>query len=56
MRPEPREEEPANSLNSILLEGNLASGPRAEDPALGQLATREFAVASDRFYKQNDEP
>ena len=42
-----------NSLNSILLEGNLVRDPEQKTLPSGS-AVCEFAVASDRFYKQND--
>ncbi|HOX33590.1 MAG TPA: single-stranded DNA-binding protein [Spirochaetales bacterium] len=43
-----------NSLNSILLEGNLVRDPEQKTLPSGS-SVCEFAVASDRFYKQNDE-
>lgn len=43
-----------NSLNSILLEGNLVRDPESKTlPSGTQVCS--FAVASDRFYKQNEE-
>lgn len=42
-----------NSLNSILIEGNLVRDPESKTlPSGNQVCS--FAVASDRFYKQND--
>jgi single-strand DNA-binding protein len=42
-----------NSLNSILLEGNLVRDPESKTlPSGSQVCS--FAVASDRFFKQND--
>jgi single-strand DNA-binding protein len=42
-----------NSLNSILLEGNLTRDPESKTLSTGtQVCT--FSVASDRFYRQND--
>lgn len=43
-----------NSLNSILLEGNLVRDPENKTLPTGSQVC-SFAVASDRFYKQNDE-
>ena len=42
-----------NSLNSILLEGNLVRDPESKSLATGSQVC-DFTVASDRFYKQND--
>lgn len=42
-----------NSLNSILLEGNLVRDPESRNTPAGSQVCN-FAVASDRFYKQND--
>jgi single-strand DNA-binding protein len=42
-----------NSLNSILLEGNLVRDPESKTLATGSQVCN-FTVASDRFYKQND--
>jgi single-strand DNA-binding protein len=42
-----------NSLNSILLEGNLARDPESKTLATGTQVCN-FTVASDRFYRQND--
>jgi single-strand DNA-binding protein len=42
-----------NSLNSILLEGNLVRDPESRSTATGSQVCN-FAVASDRWYKQND--
>ena len=42
-----------NSLNSILLEGNLVRDPEQKTLPSGN-AVCDFTVASDRFYKQND--
>ena len=42
-----------NSLNSILLEGNLTRDPESKTlPSGTQVCS--FSVASDRFYKQNE--
>ena len=43
-----------NSLNSILLEGNLVRDPESKTLPTGSQVCN-FAVASNRFYKQNDE-
>ena len=43
-----------NSLNSILLEGNLVRDPESKTLATGTQVC-DFTVASDRFYKQDDE-
>lgn len=43
-----------NSLNSILLEGNLVRDPENKTLPTGTQVCN-FSVASDRFYKQNDE-
>ncbi|MGO8695485.1 MAG: single-stranded DNA-binding protein [Rectinemataceae bacterium] len=43
-----------NSLNSILLEGNLVRDPESKTLATGTKVC-DFTVASDRFYKQNEE-
>ena len=48
-----REEATMNSLNSILLEGNLVRDPEQKTLPSGN-AVCDFTVASDRFYKQND--
>jgi single-strand DNA-binding protein len=42
-----------NSLNSILLEGNLVRDPEQKTLPSGS-AVCDFTVASDRFFKQND--
>jgi single-strand DNA-binding protein len=42
-----------NSLNSILLEGNLVRDPESTTTSTGSQVC-DFCVASDRFYKQND--
>jgi single-strand DNA-binding protein len=42
-----------NSLNSILLEGNLVRDPESKTLATGSQVCN-FTVASDRFYRQND--
>lgn len=42
-----------NSLNSILLEGNLVKDPESKTLAAGAQVCN-FTVASDRFYHQND--
>jgi single-strand DNA-binding protein len=43
-----------NSLNQILIEGNLVKNPEMKHTPKGTpLCT--FAVASNRYYKQNDE-
>lgn len=42
-----------NSLNSILLEGNLVRDPESKTlPSGSQVCS--FSVASDRFFKQNE--
>lgn len=43
-----------NSLNSILIEGNLVADPRADTTSKG-LEVTEFAVASDRFYRSGED-
>ena len=43
-----------NSLNSILLEGNLVRDPESKTTSTGSQGC-DFCVASDRYYKQNDE-
>jgi single-strand DNA-binding protein len=42
-----------NSLNSILLEGNLARDPESKAIATGTQVCN-FTIASDRFYRQNE--
>ncbi|MEI6874427.1 MAG: single-stranded DNA-binding protein [Spirochaetota bacterium] len=42
-----------NSLNSILLEGNLTRDPESKTLPSGSQVCN-FAVASNRFYKQNE--
>jgi single-strand DNA-binding protein len=42
-----------NSLNSILIEGNLVRDPESKTLATGTQVCN-FIVASDRFYQQND--
>jgi single-strand DNA-binding protein len=42
-----------NSLNSILLEGNLVRDPESKTLSTGSQVCN-FTVASDRFYRQND--
>ena len=42
-----------NSLNSILIEGNLVRDPEQKNLPSGS-AVCDFTVATDRFYKQND--
>ena len=42
-----------NSLNSILLEGNLVKDPESKNLPTGTQVCN-FSVASDRFYRQND--
>ena len=42
-----------NSLNSILLEGNLVKDPESKTLATGSQVCN-FTLASDRFYRQND--
>jgi single-strand DNA-binding protein len=42
-----------NSLNSILLEGNLVKDPESKTLATGSQVCN-FTVASDRFYRQSD--
>jgi single-strand DNA-binding protein len=49
-----REEEGMNSLNSILIEGNLVRDPETRTLSTGSQVCN-FAVASNRFYKQNEE-
>jgi single-strand DNA-binding protein len=44
-----------NSLNSILLEGNLVKDPESKTLSTGSQVCN-FTVASDRFYRQNDVP
>ncbi len=43
-----------NSLNSILIEGNLTRDPLLNETPKGTTVCT-FGVASNRFYKQNDE-
>jgi len=43
-----------NSLNSILLEGNLVRDPESKTTSTGSQVC-DFTVASDRYYKQNEE-
>ncbi|MBL8967338.1 MAG: single-stranded DNA-binding protein [Spirochaetaceae bacterium] len=43
-----------NSLNSILIEGNLTRDPENKTLPSGSQVCN-FSVASNRFYKQNDE-
>ncbi len=43
-----------NSLNSILVEGNLTKDPVVSETPKGTTVCN-FRVASNRFYKQNDE-
>lgn len=43
-----------NSLNSILIEGNLVRDPETKTLSTGSQVCN-FSVASNRFYKQNDE-
>jgi len=43
-----------NSLNSILLEGNLVKDPESKTLSTGSQVCN-FTVASDRFYRQNDD-
>lgn len=43
-----------NSLNSILLEGNLTRDPEPKTLPSGTMVTN-FCVASNRYYKQNEE-
>ncbi|MDA8425587.1 MAG: single-stranded DNA-binding protein [Treponema sp.] len=43
-----------NSLNSILIEGNLVRDPESKALATGTTVC-DFTVATDRFYKQNEE-
>jgi single-strand DNA-binding protein len=47
------EEAFVNSLNSILLEGNLVRDPESKTLATGTQVCN-FTVASDRFYKQSE--
>ena len=42
-----------NSLNSILLEGNLVRDPESKTLSTGTQVCN-FTLASDRFYKQNE--
>ncbi len=42
-----------NSLNSILLEGNLARDPESKTLSTGTQVCN-FTIASDRFYRQNE--
>jgi single-strand DNA-binding protein len=42
-----------NSLNSILLEGNLTRDPESKTLSTGTQVCN-FSIASDRFYRQND--
>lgn len=42
-----------NSLNSILIEGNLVKDPESKTTPSGSQVC-SFAVASNRFYKQNE--
>jgi len=42
-----------NSLNSILLEGNLTKDPESKTLSTGTQICN-FSIASDRFYRQND--
>jgi single-strand DNA-binding protein len=42
-----------NALNSILLEGNLTRDPESKTLSTGTQVCN-FSVASDRFYRQND--
>jgi single-strand DNA-binding protein len=42
-----------NSLNSILLEGNLVRDPESKTLSTGTQVCN-FTLASDRFYRQND--
>ncbi len=42
-----------NSLNSILIEGNLVKDPESKPTPSGSQVC-SFAVASNRFYKQNE--
>jgi single-strand DNA-binding protein len=42
-----------NSLNSILLEGNLTRDPESKTLTTGSQVCN-FTVASDRFYRQNE--
>jgi single-strand DNA-binding protein len=42
-----------NNLNSILIEGNLVRDPELRETPKGT-SVCTFAVASNRFYKQND--
>jgi len=48
-----RKEAHVNSLNSILLEGNLVRDPESKATSTGTQVC-DFCVASDRYYKQND--
>ena len=43
-----------NSLNSILMEGNLTKDPEIKETAKGTKVCT-FTVASNRYYKKNDE-
>lgn len=43
-----------NSLNSILIEGNLTRDPVLTETPQGT-SVCQFAIASNRYYRQNDE-
>jgi len=43
-----------NSLNSILVEGNVVRDPTVRETTRGSLVCN-FSIASNRFYKQDDE-
>lgn len=43
-----------NSLNSVLLEGNLVRDPESTTTPRGSVVTN-FSVASNRFFKQDDQ-
>jgi single-strand DNA-binding protein len=44
-----------NNLNSILIEGNLTKDPKLSETPKGT-AVCMFSLASNRYYKQDDEP
>jgi single-strand DNA-binding protein len=48
-----RKEALVNSLNSILLEGNLTRDPETKTLSTGSQVCN-FSIASDRFYRQNE--
>jgi single-strand DNA-binding protein len=48
-------EETMNSLNSILIEGNLTKDPKLSETPKGT-SVCNFSLASNRFYKQDGSP